>query len=231
MLPRWREAARNTRIVTEKAMIKRVLTTVALAGLAAPLGATTIGFTPNHDQRFAVCETHKLTDYVNNMWAELNDREEGEDRFITWDNFDIYTDRLGRVGSLTSKKHSGKALPSHEYDFVENLRMSFGKEDEGPIKAHRLVRLQKGKKYPVYLFQFERNQWKEYSILLGSDEIESEARYEVTHSTWLVQFQGNQINTLRQAEELSVLASKGRNLLRDRDIDCKALWAAQEDED
>jgi hypothetical protein len=205
---------------------------VALCGvvaviMAGPAGATSWREAPDHELGYAICETRKLADYVNSTWAEINERDEGEDRFVTWDNFDIYTNKYGKIGSLTSQEHGSKALPSHQFDFVEDLRMSFGKEDQGPITAYRLVRLVKDKKQPVYVVQLRRTRWTEILLL---PDFRSWEGYGTFDSTWIISFTGNDIEQIREADELAPFATTGRDLLATRLPDCKRLERQREED-
>ena len=200
----------------------KTVATCALA-LAAPGGlpsATALSWSrvPLHKQSYAICEAGRLADYINAEWADTNDEAELPDKYVGYLNIFLYTDRLGKVGQLNSHTYDGK--PAHALNFVESLRSSNGKKDVGPILASRLVLLQSDRTMPVYLLNLRRTKWEVYQTL---PDLESVERYETSDSTWMMQVKGNELYTMRQADELAPTAAKKVNLLM-QEVNCAALW-------
>ena len=73
---------------------------------------------------------------------------------------------------------------------------------------------------PVYLLNLRRTKWEVYQTL---PDLESVERYETSDSTWMMQFKGNELYMMRQADELAPTAAKKVNLLM-QEVNCAALW-------
>lgn len=190
------------------------------AGSATPAAAMSGGHVPPHKQVYAICEAGRFADWVNTEWdAQLKD-EQGKDEYIGYPNIYLYSNSLGKVGQLRGPGHPGVDHPASESDLVESLRTSNGKNDEGPIVASRLVMLQRDKFSPVYLLSLRRKKWERYSIYPSYDEVQ---QYEVSDSVWIMQFSGNELYLMREAQELAPTAARGRNLMT-RKVDCPKLW-------
>lgn len=192
---------------------------IAVLNLIVPtVSATSIHNASPHQTKYASCAVQKLIDSINHEWAYLKDRSLDESFESEFPSL-IYTDFLGKTSavSVAGREYKGKRFK--ELDFVESLRKNHGKEDIGVIEATKLVRLTKDKISPTYLLQLRRNKWEVYQIFPTWEIREG---YGISISTWLVQYSGNKIFLLRQADELSSLADKKRNQLS-MQIDCSRL--------
>ena len=195
-------------------------------GAAAPAGALSWSRVEPHEQKYALCEARKIADYINYEGEVLEERAERDDKWVGYPDYYIYTTALGVVGNYSGPEHTylGDGHPAHAFDFVETMRKWNGKADKGPIVASRLVVLDRDKYLPVYLLNLRRKRWERYTTYPAMEDVEE---YQDTESTWIVQFKGNSMFLLRQADELAPLAARRRDLLTKR-IDCKKLWAERE---
>jgi hypothetical protein len=201
--------------------VKSALTCfLALAALAGTSSASALSWSrvPPHQRPYAICEAGRLADYINAEWADFHDRVRLPDKYVGYLNIFLYTDQLGKVGQLNSHTYDGK--PAGAIDFVESLRTANGKDDVGPIVASRLVLLQADKTMPVYLLSLRRTKWEIYQTL---PDMETVQEYQTSESIWMMQFKGNELNLMRQADELAPAAARGVNLLTQK-FDCEALW-------
>jgi len=199
---------------------------IAACAFAAPASAASLsgGRVSPHIQGYAICEAGRFTDWVNTEWAaQLEDRQR-KDEYVGYPSAYIYSDTRGKIGLLRGPGHNYAGNPASELDLIEDLRTSNGKNDEGPIVASRLVLLQRDKFLPVYLISLRRKKWERYSLYPSYDEVQ---RYEVSNSVWIMQFAGNELHLMREAQELAPTAARGRNLLT-RKIDCPKLWAREQ---
>ncbi|HMO77337.1 MAG TPA: hypothetical protein PKD99_07805 [Sphingopyxis sp.] len=153
----------------------------------------------------AICQARALTEYINGWWAYQNEETDEFDQDFPVDN--IITDDRGE--NWTAK----------ESEFVESLRSAYGKPDQGPIVASRLVLLKSDKFRPLYLLQLRRTAWTIEYELMGGGELSG---YRSSDSTWVVSFWGKDVYLLREADELAPLASAGRNLIA-QNVDCARL--------
>ena len=160
-----------------------------------------------------------MADYVNAEWADFNDQARLPDKYVGYLNIFLYTDRLGKVGRLNGFTYKGEA--ASENDFVESLRSANGKKDIGPIVASRLVLMQPHKTTPIYLLNLRRTKWEVYQTLPDYKEVKE---YQTSESTWMMQFAGNELYLMRQADELAPTAARQPNLL-EKKVDCGALWS------
>lgn len=106
----------------------------------------------------------------------------------------FYSDELGAVSS-----------PELE-EFAHSLLHSEGKPDNRPMRIYSLMRL--GKEEPYYILTLERSVWKtksyETNDMLLPVEVD-DPHWELEHSSWLIRFRGNEIASVRQANELFFL--------------------------
>lgn len=194
----------------ELQLMRHFCTLIAAVILIAPAASgTSIHRVPPHQTKYASCAVQKLIDSINHEWAYLNDRPLDESFESEFPNL-IYTDYLGKASSVSVAGHGYKGKRFDELDFVESLRKDHGKEDKGVIEATKLVRLTKDKISPSYLLQLRRNKWEVYQVL---PTWETREGYEMSISTWLVQYSGNDISLLRQVDELSNLADGKKDRL------------------
>ena len=193
---------------------------LALATLACVSSASALSWSrvQPHQRPYAICEAGRMADYINAEWADFNDGAQLPDKYVGYLNIFLYTDQLGKVGQLNSHTYAGK--PAGAIDFVESLRTANGKNDVGPIIASRLVLLQADKTMPVYLLSLRRTKWVVYQTL---PDMETVQEYQTSDSIWMMQFRGNELFLLRQADELAPTAARRANLLTE-EVDCEALW-------
>jgi hypothetical protein len=197
---------------------------IALAALVGGPSASGLSWSrvAPHRQAFAICEAGRLADYINAEWADFTGGPRLPEEYVGYLNIFLYTDQLGKVGRLNSHTYDGK--PAEPLDFVESLRTSNGKHDVGPIVASRLVLLQADKTMPVYLLSLRRTKWEVYQTLPDWETVQ---QYQTSESIWMMQFKGNELYLMRQADELAPTAARGADLLR-RKLDCRALWARED---
>jgi len=187
--------------------------------MTAPAAAVSWSRIPPHRRLHAICETRKLLDFLNVKWDEANDYPDVDDRFSNYPGFFIYSDRLGLAADFSRAAMPYEGKKADATDFIVSMRTSEGKHDTAPVTAVRLVLLQADKYRPVYLLTLRRTKWEVYQTLPDLTEVQ---RYETSDSIWMMQFAGNEIYTLRQADELAPTAARGADLLG-RDVDCAAL--------
>lgn len=175
----------------------RIMVAAALLGfVTTPANAVSVYYPVKHRSEMAICQARELTDYINGWWVYENDEIDDFDRDFSIDV--IVTDDRGE--NWTAK----------EGEFVKSLRTAYGKPDQGPIVAARLVLLKGDKFYPLYLLQLRRTAWVSEVELMGGDDLSG---YRSSDSTWVVSFWGKDIRLLREADELAPLAAEGRNLI------------------
>lgn len=216
------ESARDGFRVRQVSSLKAALAClVALAALAGVSSASALSWSrlPPHQRPYAICEAGRMADYINAEWADFNHGARLPDKYVGYLNIFLYADQLGKVGQLNSHSYDGK--PAGAIDFVESLRTANGKNDVGPIVASRLVLLQADKTMPVYLLSLRRTKWEVYQTL---PDMETVQEYQTSESVWMMQFRGNELYLMRQADELAPTAARTANLLP-RKIDCAALWS------
>ncbi len=112
----------------------------------------------------------------------------------------VTTDALG-TATWEDKDALAAELGSHN-----------GKPDRVPPRLLSLRRIDDGgdKTQAIYVATLERDRW-ELERYMGGDGLlmpifEPDPHYEVSTGTWLVTFRGNQLSTLRAADELWPLA-------------------------
>lgn len=103
----------------------------------------------------------------------------------------------------------GEVEADEEPQFIQSLLSSAGKPDRRPMRIHSLLRL--GKDTSLYLVMVERQLWQ--AKRYDTDEMlrpvaVDDPHWESELATWLISFDGNEITSMRQADEL--LALHGR---------------------
>lgn len=168
-----------------------IVAVLAIAALAPPAAATTIVPVRPHKaeracgvlagvlERLAIAERRDLTDLLLGM--------------------QVTTDALGRV-------------QGSEWDaLLAGLRTHNGKPDKLPMRLIALRRIDDRNEETValYVARVERERW-ELQRYAGDDGMlmpiyKPDPHYETAHHTWLVGFRGNQVVSLREADELYIL--------------------------
>lgn len=175
------------------------LTIAALAvplALPAPAAATSLAAIPPHKPERACAVVARLLERL----ATTKDAED-DDLFDALVGVRLATDALGDV-EVDEWPALLAALRTHE-----------GKADKRPLHLTALRRIHDDAIGPLYVAIVEREQW-ELERYMGEDGMlmpvfERDPHYEAREGFWLVGFRGNDVASLREADELYPLARGG----------------------
>lgn len=178
----------------------------ALASVAPPAAATSIVAVPPHKPARACGIAAGVFDRLATA--------ERRDLHGMLSAIQVTTDALGRV-------------QASEWDaLLAGLRTHNGKRDKAPMHLIALRRIDDRNEETValYVARVERERW-ELERYTGTDSMlmpvhEPDPHYEMAHHTWLVGFRGNNIVSLREADELYVLGF-------DKATDCRGAVAPE----
>jgi hypothetical protein len=175
--------------------MKRLLAAAAsLAALTqlAPnaASATSIASAPKHRQELACAAIDRLVANLNSGDLDAN---------VPFPGPTVYTDALGEVGL------------DEEETFLAAMRNSEGKADRKPIRLDGVYKVRGDAYQPTYLIALEREVWRLQSYeddgMLGSYAVDN-PHWQTERSFWLVTFQSNHIDHVRETPELDRLAAK-----------------------
>jgi hypothetical protein len=162
--------------------VKRAAALFLAAVSAAPASALSITAMRAHNYNLAEAKIEELV-------ADIDSND--SDRLDTV-SF-LYTDELGYV---TFEEQEA---------FLKAMNSSDGRDDRNPMEVAAVKLLVRDKFYPVYLVTLKREIWKLTEFETdGCGNVTEHARphWEDSSTTWLVTFQGNDIATFREADEL-----------------------------
>lgn len=172
-------------------IIVAAVAALALAALAAPAAATSIVPVRPH-------KPERACGVLAGVLARLATAERG-DLADLLPGMQVTTDALGRV-------------QASEWDaLLAGLRTHNGKPDKLPMHLIALRRIDDRNEETValYVARVARERW-ELQRYDGDDDMlapvyKPDPHYETAHHTWLVGFRGNQVVSLREADELYIL--------------------------
>ena len=171
--------------------VAAALAALAFAGLASPAASTSLAAIPPH-------KPARTCGIVAGLFDRLAAADRGEfTRLLS--GMQVTTDALGRV-------------QPNEWDaLLAGLRTHNGKPDKVPMRLIALRRIDDRNEETValYVARVERERW-ELERYAGTDAMlmpvyNPDPHYETAHHTWLVGFRGNNVVSLREADELYVL--------------------------